>query len=692
MKQTSHIAEKKPSVAERNPSDGRPLALIALGAVVALGWLVMSLAASSRMYFLTTYRVGKMVEPFWEPFAATNVVVLFCFGLVSCWLFCLWMKLKRENSTEFRTIFYMALSILPLGLWLLRVGGSEQESTQFCEAIWIAAWTGMSFGELMRARAVSTFDLLDPKTTEVKNEQPRWIALGAVAILSVAAGGWWYGQSLEYYQNFLLGYNDFGHFLQRVVNTVEGRGVLLESPVLPRFWDHFNPGLLLIVPLWKLFPTVKLVFVLQAFALSMSSLLIYLLSRRLGHSRMAAAVFGISWLAQPSVGQMNLAYTYGWHPITFAIPLLLGAIVCLLSGQRLAAVVCTVIALSMEESVFVMVALVATVCFLLPWVEHWFSKRNSDKGGSLDGIELATTLPRWVWLIVAILATLGFVAVYKYSGLAEFQTGRFVALGSSPLEILISPVARPTVFWGQVMKLENLLYVLLLWLPCGLPALFRGWRYLLPTILPLGVLIVWDHAPAHNLAFQYPSTLLPLFWLACLSGACGTFNGLSRNVDDSDRALPSAVASLATGLVLSLFFGQLPHSSLTLRDVEAMTYGVDAVNRRNSSAEDGKWLLEQVAKIRETKEECLATGRIAAHLVGNRDVETVGQYLERRELLSALPDRKGNPIKHYRWVLLDRQDLAKWADADIAQVEAEARANGFVAVEDRYGVVIFKRP
>ena len=665
----------------KKAAEQNPIGQIILSGALALCWLVLALAASSRMYFLTTYKVGKMVEPFWEPFAATNLVVLFCFGVIVCWVVWWWKNLQAGCGSQLRARLFFAISILPLALWWMRVGGLVLWPAQFWEAIWIAAWTGASFGELARNRTL--------RLSESAQQHPSrgGLAVGlALTLVSALVGIWWFCQSVEYYQNFLLGYNDFGHFLQRVANTAEGRGTLRESPVLPVFWDHFNPGLLFLVPLWKLFPSVKLVFALQAGSLAAGGLLIYAISRSIGHPKLAALVFGLAWLVQPSVGQMNLAYTYGWHPITFAIPLLLAAIACLLVKQRVAALFCTLLALSMEEGVFVIVALVAAVCAGLPLVDKLFTKRDKTAEDSKDSPGLLGTLPIATWFIVAVVSVLGFVLVYKFSGLAEFQTGRFVALGNSPLEILLSPVIRPVVFWGQVLKFENVLFVSLLWLPCGLPALLRGWRYVLPTILPLGVLIVWDHAPAHNLAFQYPSTLLPFFWLASLSGA--VIGKLGR---DNTSALPSAVTALVTGLVLSLFVGQLPFSSVTLRDVEAMAYGADSEQRRRHDGDDGRWLTQQVTKIQEAGDECLATGRIAAHLVGNLDIETVGQYLQRRDRLSALPDRKGAPIKHYRWVVLDRQDLAKWSGSEVAAVELEARENGFELVEDQFDIAIYRR-
>jgi uncharacterized membrane protein len=632
------------------------------------------------MYFLPTYEVGKMVEPFWEPFAATNIVVAVCFGISTCWLLWLWLNYKAGRSTPPRAIIYFAFGIIPLLFWLMRVAEVAVWPAQFWEVVWIAAWTGLSFGELARFTAAR-----NPEQVQAQEQVRRVPTLesSVLILLSVLTAGWWFGQSVEYYRNFLLGYNDFGHFLQRVANTAAGRGVLLESPVLPMFWDHFNPGLLLLVPLWKLYPSVNLIFALQAGSLAVCSLLIYAISRRIGHPKLAALAFGIAWLVQPSVGQMNLAYTYGWHPITFAIPLMLSAILCLLVKQRVVALVCTLLAMSMEEGVFVMVALVATVCAVMPSVEKWFLKQDAtsnekELGGLIEALTTAS------WVLVAVASMLGFMFVYMFSGLAEFQTGRFVALGNSPIEILFSPVLRPSAFWGQVLKFENVLFVLLLWLPCGLPALLRGWRYLLPTILPLGVLVVWDHEPAHNLAFQYPATLLPLFWYASLAGATAGKAG-------RELAFPSAITALVTGVVLSTFVGQMPFSSITLRDVEAMTYGAESDLRRKSNEEDGRWLTEQVERIREDGGECLATTRIAAHMVGNRDIETVGQYIERRDKLAALPGRTGNPIRHYRWVILDRNDLRKWSNADTEEVEEEAQRNGFELVAERFDIGVYKR-
>jgi hypothetical protein len=197
--------------------------------------------------------------------------------------------------------------------------------------------------------------------------------------------------------------------------------------------------------------------------------------------------------------------------------------------------------------------------------------------------------------------------------------------------------------------------------------------------VPLLVLIVWDHRPASCLAFQYASALLPVFWLAAL-------------ISSKQNSSGAGVGALATGLVLSLFVGQLPYSSPSLLDVVGRTYGTESHSRRLSDAEDGQWLTAQIARIRQDGSEVLATGRIAAHLVTNRDVETVGQYLERRPQLAQLPDRLGNPIGHYRWCMLDRHEQFQQDSSQTAAVEEEARQAGFAVVAEAFDIVVLENP
>lgn len=662
--------------------------VVGLG-LIAVVWGWLTLAMSSRVYFLLPYAVLPSVTPELEPFAASLPAAIVLLTILATWLAGYWHCNRKAARCQHRAFAYLAIGCLPFVPICCRVLDLPNFPPHMVEVLWTGAWTGLSFGELARVFQIHEKTHESGKQAALRtNWLSGRIEMLLVAFISFACAVWWYAQSQHYFQNFMLGYNDFGHFLQRVANTAASRGVLMESPVLPMFWDHFNPGLIALVPLWKLFPTASLVFLLQAFSLAGSSLLIYKIAKRLEHTNASALTFALAWLVQPVVGQMNLAYTYGWHPITCAIPLLLLALHALISERYVVSILATLAAMTLEEGVFVIVGLFAATCLGMRISNYSKLLKHLRSTSQSDGRVLGK-VSAVAWAATALICFVGFWMVYRFSGLAEFQTGRFVSLGNSPLEIVVSPILRPTAFWGQALRVENLIFIAALWLPCGLASLWQGWRWLLPTLLPLGVLIVWDHRPAHSLAFQYTSTLLPLFWLASLTGATRSRDAGSTSV--SPNALPQAVTALATGLVLSVFLGQFPHSAPTLFDVATITYDKSSPWQREHNSEDGLWLHKQLQAIRASETECLATGRIAAHLVGNRDVETVGQYLERRERLSQLPDRLDKPLLHYQWLVLDRREQFQQKQAQTAEVEREALDAGFVITADEFDIVILQR-
>ena len=691
-------------------------------------------------------------------------------GIMLLWLHFIRQSLRIANETRQLAVesqILLAISALPLLAWLLEVFGlawsapsspsaSSDGWVSLGSVYWFVGWSGLSFARL-GGIVFGTGDRMHPKTdTATKREADAWsplqeasiLSFGSIALVSFLCATWWVFQSYHYHQSFMLGFNDYGHFMQRVSNTANGRGFLLETPVLPIFWDHFNPGLALLVPLWKIYPDVTLAFYLQASALALSSLGIWFIARGTKCSPRESACWSLAWLCQPILGQMNLAYTYGWHPISLAIPLLLLAIACLQRRRWWIAVILTLLAMSMEEGV---VVIVATYCAANAWLRFGWDRKSESKDRTTRALNptLATELKWPVWFLLSVLATIGFVMVFKWSGLAEFQTARFASLGSTPLEVAASPVLRPNVFWGQLFSSRNAYFVLGLTIPCFLPALLLGWRTTISILPPLAVLLVWEHRPAASLAFQYSSILLPVLWLSSMQaytfrrlqsadlaspeeiGQDATFLSApthapnaaqntapkiqERNIRErkiggwplSVRALwqfdpnQAALGALATSFLFSLFLGQFPFISETLSDFRAsssstswmeLSSETDQPARfpRESGSPDSDWIHGQLKVVQDSGLEVLATGRIASHLLGNREVETVGQFELRKEKLALLSGWPEKPIRHYRWLVVDRMETFQQTQQQTAEIEVEALQNGFTKLEERFGVAIYR--
>ena len=53
---------------------------------------------------------------------------------------------------------------------------------------------------------------------------------------------------------------------------------------------------------------------------------------------------GTAYLTYPALGQLNLSYSYGWHPVSLAMCLMFAATAALAWGRRWTAMACTVVA------------------------------------------------------------------------------------------------------------------------------------------------------------------------------------------------------------------------------------------------------------------------------------------------------------------------------------------------------------
>lgn len=650
-------------------------------AIVALWWWTAA-SQMGRIHLVYSYSTIATLPSLLEPFGAPVL------GLVGSLLLAVGYYLladrvgrgTRESQQSFtRSDRILLLASMPSFLSVLRSVAPERFPATIWEPIWLSGWTGLAWciligeGTPVRSQASEA----SASGTGWNHRVWRYTALAFPMVLCL----WWIWQSESAYQSFLLGFNDGGHFAQRVANTAEGRGFLLESPVLPPFWDHFNPGLLLFVPVWWIVPDIRIFFVAQPLAFAVSGWLIYGMARRMEGTRGVSAIWSVAWMLHPSVGQMNLAYTYSWHPIVFAIPFLLGSMLLLLqpsaksSFSRLGAILCAIVACSFEEGVIVVVGCFAAAMGLRAL---WRRASLFDQQRDVDQIRA------WQWGCVWFVSIVSFLVVYHWSGLAPFQSARFARLGGTTFEILLSPLWKPSEFFGLLGRPRNLPFLAIWFLP-GL--IGKGWRVpwtWLAMAPPFLVLLVWEHQPAQSIAFQYTACLLPLLYFGSIA-------------DATDSRSPGALTGWATGatvsaMVLSFYFGQLPWSQQTLLDVQARTYGQEDASLRQRGGEDSEWALEQIESLRASGElRVLATGRIAMHFVGCRDLETVGQFWQRRkDLVEHFSDLQ-DPVLAYDLVFLDRNEEFQQTREETDRLREEMKKWGFQRIDSQHGFEIYRQ-
>lgn len=157
------------------------------------------------------------------------------------------------------------------------------------------------------------------------------------------------------HRTFESGRFDLGNMTQAVWSTANG-DVLSITDVhgdqTSRLGSHFDPILVALAPLWRLWPSPELLLVVQALAVAAGAIPLYLLARRHLAERPAAAIAG-AYLLFPPVQWLTVS---DFHPVALATPLLLAAWYFLDSGRLWPFALCAAAAFATKEHVGLAIA------------------------------------------------------------------------------------------------------------------------------------------------------------------------------------------------------------------------------------------------------------------------------------------------------------------------------------------------
>ena len=148
-----------------------------------------------------------------------------------------------------------------------------------------------------------------------------WVARAAL-IAGVATYLWVYiSWTLANYDNFVAiggGGYDFSIHDQGLWLLSTFHSPFLTISGTQYFADHLSFIMLLVVPLYWLFSTGKVLLVLQALALGLAAFPAFLVARHRLRSEVLAAAIAVAYLVSPYIGYTNLE---SFHPDVFAVPL-----------------------------------------------------------------------------------------------------------------------------------------------------------------------------------------------------------------------------------------------------------------------------------------------------------------------------------------------------------------------------------
>ena len=249
--------------------------------------------------------------------------------------------------------------------------------------------------------------------------------------------------------SFRVGRFDLGNMVQAVWSTTDGR--VLESTEgstgeqIVRLGGHADPFLVLLAPVWSLWPSPLSLGFAQIAVVSLGALPVFWLGRRhLGDER-TAGVLALVYLAYPWVATSAVASI---HPVTFAITFYLFCI-WFLETDRLA-----------WFGVFAVLAMSTGELMGLPILALgiWFALTRRRR---LAGAAIALAGAAWTFVAV-------YVIVPAFADGDSVFFGFYDEVGGSPQGVVRKLFEDPGVVLGALVERHDVAY--LVWL--GLPLLF----------------------------------------------------------------------------------------------------------------------------------------------------------------------------------------------------------------------------
>jgi uncharacterized membrane protein len=445
------------------------------------------------------------------------------------------------------------------------------------------------------------------------------------------------------YLNFRIGRFDLGNMVQAVWSTTQGRPLEMTDgstgEQIVRLGTHVDPMLVLLAPLWVVWPSPLMLALVQIAVVALGALPVFWLGRRhLGFDRQAG-VLALAYLAYPWVATSAVGAI---HPVTFAITFLLFAVWALDSGRFVPFAIFAALTMSTGELMGL------PILGLGVW--YAFARRRR-----LAGSLIAFTGLAWSTLAVH-------VVVGHYRGDDSVYYGFYDEVGGSPLGVVRTLFTDPGAVVGALTEAHDVVY--LVWL--GLPLLFLfvlspGLAAVaLPQLLANGLS---DFRSMTDPRYHSVAAIVPLLVAA-------TVFGVAR--------LPTTRRSLAVGGVLAC----CATLTLVLGPWTRLVGETPLGGREVIPADRSAALADAVALI--------PSG--AAVTTSN----TSGAHLSTRQHVYSVP-----LLGRAEWVVVDRADpwvvtrgspiLTNHPDrvkAFVAGLQADA---AWVTVYDRSGVVVLRR-
>ncbi len=315
------------------------------------------------------------------------------------------------------------------------------------------------------------------------------------------------------------------------------------------FGDHTSFILLLVVPIYWVWPHVQALLVLQTVIIAAGAVPIYLLVRRLTDSCLIAFAIGAAYLLNPALENGNLEQ---FHPECFLTLAIATGIYAAVTWRPALLVAMVVVCLLVKEDTALLVAPLGL------WV-LW--RRDRRVGGAIVAASLA-----YLVVCVEVIQPLLLGAPYLYSGRIPF---------GGPWGAVKTLFSHPDQVWGYLWSQDRPWY---LWQMLGAVGFGFVWA---PEIAAIAVLMLVENLISnfpymHQILYHYSLSSVPVLVLGA-GYAVSRLKGRLKQYAASAVVLGSAVAACTMWGLMPFSLPSYPHWSAGSPPVLGINKLVDAL-------------------------------------------------------------------------------------------------------------------
>ena len=301
---------------------------------------------------------------------------------------------------------------------------------------------------------------------------------------------------------------DLANVSQSIWNTLHGRPMAMTTRegLSSRWGGHFEPILLLLIPIYAIFPTPVTLTVLQAVIVAIGAFPIFWIAQDLLRSDWAGVVFAGVYLMLPA---LQAATTFDFHGVTLAATFLAFALWALLQKRYLAFAMSSLLAMSCKEDMPLLVLMMGLYILLI--------QRRWKEGSTTIVVSAA-------WFIIA-----NFVIIPAYSPIQDnIHIVRYSGLGSNLEEVMLSFFEHPLRVLIIAFEPPKLLYWVRLTMPVAFTSLLDP-TLLLLSLPSLAINTLSSEPTVYRPdTFHYTAPIVPFIAVSSISGIARLSRWLGR--------------------------------------------------------------------------------------------------------------------------------------------------------------------